>query len=83
MKILGFEFKRGEYQGHNFDNTILYLAYPIEKNGNGYKVDKCKCKTQIFTDFVDSNNFDLDDIINTEIIAYYDKYGNITMIGKK
>lgn len=83
MKILGYEFKKGEYQGHNFNNTILYLAYPIEKDGKGFKVDKCKCKTQIFSDFVESNHLFEKDILNVEIIAFYDKYGNITMIGKK
>ena len=83
MKILGYELKKGEYQGHSFDNTILYLAYPIERDGNGYKVDKCKCKTQIINDFLESNNWEFDNLINIDIIAYYDKYGNISMISRK
>ena len=83
MKVLGYEFKKGEYQGHSFDNTILYLAYPIARDGNGYKVDKCKCKTEIITSFLDSNQWEFDNLINIDIIVYYDKYGNIIDISRK
>ena len=84
MRILGFYRKSGEYQGTQFDNYYLFLASPIDQDGYGYQVDKVKCKSSILKEFLSSNNISNDkDLINIDVVIYFDKYRNLSFIGLK
>ena len=54
---------------------ILYLSDVL--------FDNFCASSMIINDFLESNNWEFDNLINIDIIAYYDKFGNISMISKK
>lgn len=72
-QVVGIERKTGEYNGKQYDNTILYCGYP--KDGvDGTAVEKFKIKTAHFTENV---------IVGDMIGVHYDRFGNVAAVYKE
>lgn len=72
--VIGIERKIGNYEGYNYDNTLIHVSEPITRNGDGVRCSTIKIKT-----------CNLDEVIELGFVIepYFDKYHNCTKIVRK
>lgn len=72
--IIGIERKLGQYEGYNYDNTLLHVTEPIVKNGSGVRVSTIKIKTAL-----------LDEVMELGFVVepLFDKYKNCIRLIRK
>ncbi len=68
FKIVGMERKVGEYQGREYDNTVLHCTYQKDSLLDGVAVSSIKVKS-------DRINEPLQ--IGDVVTFFYDQYGNV------
>ena len=73
-KILGYEHKKGEFNGRAYDNIVFYVGIDIDgepdQAGGIRQTDKVKCSWKKY-----ENEF-LPDYIGKPVQVVYDRYGN-------
>ena len=75
MLVIGVKNVKGEYQGHAYDNYIIYFDDPSVKNicfGSCPNTEKVKANI--------INNFGLDNLQGADIEFVYNKFGQVVDI---
>lgn len=80
MKIIGYEIKKGHFNGKDWSKAYIYTTSAISSNDYqssfGYSCELLKVSIDVWHDFI--KNFEsIEDVIDSVIIPYYDKYGRI------
>lgn len=71
MRIIGYRTSKGEYQGHDYDNVLVYVIDKVNSNGFGEYGSYLKVKR-------DTLPINLNDLLGASIIdVNYDKYGKV------
>lgn len=69
-QVIGKRRKTGEYQGNQYDNTILYVTSQLEQV-EGYFCTTIKAKTIYVPETI---------VLGDNIEVFYDQYGNAVAI---
>lgn len=76
FKLIGKEHKVGNYQGKDYDNTVLHCMTELPNNAenDGFKVETKKVKATVkpYQAFIVGDFYE----------TYYDNYGNVAVVNK-
>lgn len=82
MKVVGIKLSTGEYEGHKYENYILYAT---DADVKGIVAGICPSTIKVKASRVPDilavlNMHKIEDLMNKNIVAYYDAYKNCSKI---
>ena len=75
-KILGYERKTGEYQGHQYDNIYLHAA-TVNPRVTGEQVDRVKVKTAMLNEVLNQCGCSLNELVGQTVDLSFDRYSSL------
>lgn len=79
FEIVGVQRKKGEYEGHAYDNHNLYVL-SIDPNVTGKLAGSIKIKTPAFSAILQDNGISAADLLGKTVNISFDQYRNVESI---
>ena len=81
-KVVGFEERKGTYEGSDYHNIMVYGTNPIDDKGIGLKAEIFKVKYAVISKCFDNPPTlnDLNRYIGREATFLFDRYKNVARV---